>query len=57
MSDITIPVETVWDIVANALDDPWFWFMAVGGMVSASLLLRYLHRRAYRCRYPRSSRA
>lgn len=51
MSDIEIPVETVWDILANALDDPWFWFIAVGGMVSTSLILRYLHRRAYRCRF------
>lgn len=53
ISDIEIPVETIWDIVANALDDPWFWFIAVGGMVSTSLILRYLHRRVYRCRYPR----
>ncbi len=45
--DVVIPMETVWDIVANALDDPWFWFVSIGGMVIISLILRRQHRRMW----------
>ena len=41
MSDILIPVTTVWDIVANALDDVWFWILSGVGMAAISLVARF----------------
>ncbi len=54
MTDVVVPVETCWDIVANALDDPWFWFLSIGGMIVITLVLRHTHRRTYRCPYRHS---
>lgn len=54
MTDVQIPVTTVWDVVADALDDPWFWGISIGATMAFALAFRILHeRRHHRCRYPR----
>ena len=56
MTDVQIPVTTVWDVVADALDDPWFWGVSICVTMAFALVFRYLHERRHRrCRYPQSS--
>ena len=40
MTDIYIPVTTVWDVLANALDDPWFWVLSAAGAFGTALVIR-----------------
>ena len=40
MTDVIVPVTTVWDILANALDDPWFWTVSAIGAFATALLIR-----------------
>ena len=40
MTDVVVPVTTVWDVVASALDDVWFWGISAVTMISFSLILR-----------------
>ncbi len=54
MTDVQIPVTTVWDVVADALDDPWFWGVSIGATMAFALVFGCLHERRHRrCRYPR----
>ena len=54
MTDVQIPVTTVWDVVADALDDPWFWGVSIAVTMAFALAFRYLHERRHRrCRSPR----
>ena len=54
MTDVQIPVTTVWDVVADALDDPWFWMVSLGATLCLALAFRYLHDGGCRrCRSPR----
>ena len=46
MTDVVIPVQTVWDILANALDDPWFWILSALGAFSIAFVIRH---RLVRC--------
>lgn len=56
MTDVQIPVTTVWDVVADALDDPWFWGVSIGATMAFALVFRCLHERRHRrCRSPQSS--
>ena len=56
MTDVQIPVTTVWDVIADALDDPWFWALSIGATMTFALVFRYLHERRHRrCRSPPSS--
>ena len=45
MTDIEIPVTTVWDIVAGAIDDPWFLLVTVVVVIGTSLIIRRRHNR------------
>ena len=40
MTDIVIPVTTIWDVIGNALDDVWFWVISVGGMFITAYMIR-----------------
>ena len=40
MTDVVIPVTTVWDVLANALDDPWFWALSAAGAFGTALVIR-----------------
>lgn len=40
MTDIVVPVTTVWDVIANALDDTGFWILSGVGMFVIALLIR-----------------
>jgi len=54
MTDVVIPVTTVWDVIANALDDPWFWAVSAIGAFATALIIRYrLNRRCYRWSFRR----
>ena len=49
MTDVVVPVTTVWDVIANALDDPWFWALSAIGAFGTALVIRHrLNRRCYR---------
>ena len=45
MTDIEIPVTTVWDIIAGAMDDPWFLLVTVVVVIGTSLIIRRRHNR------------
>ena len=45
MTDIEIPVTTVWDVIAGAMDDPWFLMMTIIVVMGTSLLIRRRHDR------------
>ena len=45
MTDIEIPVTTVWDVIAGAMDDPWFLLMTIIVVMDTSLLIRRRHNR------------
>ena len=45
MTDIEIPVTTVWDVIAGAMDDPWFLLMTIIVVMGTSLLIRRCHDR------------
>ncbi|AMK13480.1 hypothetical protein AUP07_0424 [methanogenic archaeon mixed culture ISO4-G1] len=47
MTDVVVPVTTVWDVIANALDDPWFWVVSAIGALGTALFIR--HRLNGRC--------
>ncbi len=54
MTDVQIPITTVWDVVADALDDPWFWGVSIAATLAIALVFRFLHERRHRrCRSPR----
>lgn len=56
MTDVQIPITTVWDVIADALDDPWFWGVSIAATLAIALVFRFLHERRHRrCRSPRSS--
>ena len=40
MTDIVVPVTTVWDVIANALDDPDFWLISALGLFIISIMVR-----------------
>lgn len=40
MTDVIIPITTVWDVVANALDDTGFWIISALGMIAIALFIR-----------------
>ena len=49
MTDIIVPVTTFWDVLANALDDPWFWVLSAAGAFGTALIIRHrIERRLYR---------
>ena len=50
MTDIEIPVTTVWDVIADAMDDPWFLLVTIIIVFGTSLLIRRYHNR-YHGRY------
>lgn len=53
---IEVPITTVWDVVADAMDDPGFLMLFAVTILGSSILIRILHnrtRRPYRCRYLR----
>ena len=41
MTDVVVPVTTVWDVIANAMDDPWFWVLSAAGAFGTALLIRF----------------
>ena len=45
MTDIEIPVTTVWDIIAGAMDDPWFLLVTVVVVIGTALVIRRRHNR------------
>ena len=45
MTDIEIPVTTVWDVIAGAMADPWFLLMTIIVVMGTSLLIRRRHDR------------
>ena len=45
MTEVAIPVTTIWDVLANALDDPWFWGLSAAGAFGTALIIRYRIRR------------
>ncbi|MBQ7621238.1 MAG: hypothetical protein IJV47_04240 [Candidatus Methanomethylophilaceae archaeon] len=49
MTDVVVPVTTAWDIIANALDDPWFWVLSAVGAFGTALIIRHRIGRLYRC--------
>ena len=49
MTDVVVPVTTAWDIIANALDDPWFWVLSAVGAFGTALVIR--HRIGRFCRW------
>ncbi|MDY4580902.1 MAG: hypothetical protein SPC89_05615 [Candidatus Methanarcanum hacksteinii] len=40
MTDIVVPVTTVWDVIANALDDGYFWLASAVGLFAIALIIR-----------------
>ena len=40
MTDVVVPVTTFWDVLANALDDPWFWILSAVGAFGTALIIR-----------------
>jgi len=40
MTEVVVPVTTVWDVLANALDDPWFWALSAVGAFGTALVIR-----------------
>lgn len=40
MTEVVIPVTTIWDVLANALDDPWFWALSAVGAFGTALIIR-----------------
>ena len=56
MTDVIVPVTTVWDVLANALDDIWFWILSAVGAFGTALIIRHLvSRRCYRWSFQPSS--
>lgn len=56
MTDVQIPITTVWDVIADALDDPWFWGVSIAVTMCLALAFRFLHERRHRrCRSRPSS--
>jgi len=56
MTEVVVPVTTVWDVLANALDDPWFWALSAAGAFGTALLIRSrMNGRCYRWCFPLSS--
>jgi len=49
MTEVVVPVTTAWDIIANALDDPWFWALSAAGAFGTALFIRYRLGRCCRC--------
>ncbi len=47
MIDVFVPITTFWDVLANALDDPWFWVLSAAGAFGTALIIR--HRLGRRC--------
>jgi len=45
MTEIVVPVTTFWDVLAGALDDPWFWILSTAGMFGLALFMRSRIRR------------
>lgn len=41
MTDVIIPVSTAWDVLANALDDGYFWILSGAGSVAIALIVRH----------------
>jgi hypothetical protein len=39
---------TVWDVLANAFDDPGFWGVSIFGMLFTSLIIRRFYNRSRR---------
>ena len=57
MTDVVVPVTTVWDVVADALDDPDFWMISALGLFTIAILIRRrIGRRRCTCPCQRSSR-
>ena len=52
MTDVVVPVTTAWDIIANALDDPWFWALSALGAFGTALFIRHRIGRLCRCSRP-----
>ena len=48
MTEVAIPVTTIWDVLANALDDPWFWGLSAAGAFGTALIIRNRIRRCFR---------
>ena len=54
---VTVPVTTVWDVMANALDDIWFWTLSAVGAFSFALIIRFrIQGRCRRCPFRHSYR-
>ena len=48
MTDVIVPITTVWDVLASALDDIWFWALSAAGVFGSALIIRHLlSRRCY----------
>lgn len=40
MTEIIVPVTTVWDVIAYALNDTGFWILSAIGMFAIALFIR-----------------
>ncbi len=40
MTEIVVPVTTVWDVIAYALNDAGFWILSGVGMLVIALFIR-----------------
>ncbi|MDO5862111.1 MAG: hypothetical protein Q4Q58_04890 [Thermoplasmata archaeon] len=50
---VEVPVTTVWDVAAYALDDLGFWVLSLGGALVIALSFRMIvSRRRGSCRSP-----
>jgi len=47
MSDVSVVVQTVWDILASALNDEYFWMFFVGVALSLSLIVRHRRKKLF----------
>ena len=49
MTDVIVPVTTAWDVIANTLDDPWFWALSAAGAFGTALVIRHRIGGCLRC--------
>ena len=43
-NDVQIPLASVWSVIADALDDIWFWFIFIFGSSFIALFIRHLNK-------------
>jgi len=45
MTEVVVPITTIWDILANALDDIWFWLLSASGAFVMAIVFRFRSQR------------